>query len=143
MHRHFNREDRIAPGALLRAGLSKADIARQIGFNRSSISQELARNPKPRGGYHALNADCQASKRRQGSKVPYRKIDTGLGLMIESKLNPLVSPEVVAHAWVLTTKRYTTRSIVRDETCYQICHSVAASAGAMALKEPISKSGLD
>lgn len=98
MHRHFNREDRIALGALLRAGLSKADIARQLGFNRSSIGRELARNPKPRGGYHALNADCQANRRRQVSKISHRKIDAALGLMIESKLNPLVSPEVVAHA---------------------------------------------
>jgi IS30 family transposase len=98
MHRHFNREDRIALGALLRAGLSRAEIGRQLGFNRSSISRELGRNQKPRGGYHALNADIQASKRRQRSKVSDRKIDTSLGLVIENKLNPLTSPEVVAHA---------------------------------------------
>jgi IS30 family transposase len=97
MHRHINREDRIALGALLRAGLTQVEIGKQLGFHRSSISRELKRNPKPRGGYHALNANIQATKRRQGSKVSYRKIDTGLGLVIESKLNPLISPEVVAH----------------------------------------------
>lgn len=97
MHKHFNREDRIALGALKRAGLSEAAIGRQLGFNRSSIGRELKRNQKPRGGYHALNADIQASTRRQRSKRQYRIIDTALGLVIAEQLHPLVSPEVVAH----------------------------------------------
>jgi transposase, IS30 family len=97
MYRHFNREDRIALGALRRAGLSQAEIGRQLGFNRSSISRELKRNPKPKGGYHALNADIQAIKRRQQSKQSYRIIDTVLGLTIAKQLHPLVSPEVIAH----------------------------------------------
>lgn len=97
MHKHFNREDRIALGALKRAGLSQSAIGRQLGFNRSTIGRELERNQKPRGGYHALNADIQAQKRRQQSKQQYRIIDTALGLMIAKQLNPLVSPEVVGH----------------------------------------------
>lgn len=97
MHRHFNREDRIALGALKRAGLSKAEIGRQLNFNRSTIGRELKRNQKPRGGYHSLNADIQATARRQESKQPYRIIDTALGLVITKQLHPLVSPEVVAH----------------------------------------------
>lgn len=97
MHRHFNREDRIALGALKRAGLSQAAIGRQLGFNRSSIGRELERNPKPRGGYHALNADIQACTRRHRSKQLYRIIDTALGLIIAEQLHPLVSPEVVAY----------------------------------------------
>jgi transposase, IS30 family len=97
MHRHFNREDRIALGALKRAGLSQAEIGRQLGFNRSTIGRELKRNQKPRGGYHALNADIQSVTRRQQSKHQYRIIDTVLGLVITKQLHPLVSPEVVAH----------------------------------------------
>ncbi len=97
MHRHFNREDRIALGALRRAGLSQAEIGRQLGFNRSSISRELSRNPKPRGGYHALNADIQAKTRRLEAKQKYRKIDTVLGVVIARQLHPLVSPEVIAY----------------------------------------------
>jgi transposase, IS30 family len=97
MHRHFNREDRIALGALKRAGLSQAEIAKQLGFHRSTISRELKRNPKPRGGYHALNADIQSVIRRQQSKQRYRIIDTALGFVIAKQLHPLVSPEVVAH----------------------------------------------
>jgi IS30 family transposase len=97
MHRHFNREDRIALGALKRAGLTQSEIGKQLVFNRSSICRELKRNPKPRGGYHALNADVQATTRRQRAKRKYRKIDSSLGLVISSQLHPLVSPEVVAH----------------------------------------------
>lgn len=97
MHRHFNREDRIALGALKRAGLSQAAIGRQLGFDRSTIGRELKRNPKIRGGYHALNADIQARTRRQHSKQSYRIIDTALSLVIAKELHPLVSPEVVAH----------------------------------------------
>lgn len=97
MQRHFNREDRIALGALKRAGLSNAEIGRQLGFHRSSIGREWQRNQKPRGGYHALNADIQATKRRQQSKHRYRIIDSLLGLAIEKQLHPLVSPEVVAY----------------------------------------------
>lgn len=97
MHRHFNREDRIALGALRRAGLSQAEIGRQLGFHRSSVSRELKRNPKPRGGYHALNADVQATMRRHEAKRAYRKIDSALGAVIATQLQPLVAPEVVAH----------------------------------------------
>jgi transposase, IS30 family len=97
MHRHFNREDRIALGALKRAGLTQAEIGKQLGFHRSTISRELKRNPKPRGGYHALNADIQAVTRRHQSKHQYRIIDTALGLVLATQLHPLVSPEVVAH----------------------------------------------
>ncbi len=97
MHRHFNREDRIALGALKRAGVSNAEIGRQLGFNRSSIGREWKRNQKPQGGYHALNADIQAVIRRQQAKREYRIIDTTLGSAIEAQLHPLVSPEVVAY----------------------------------------------
>jgi len=99
MHKHLNRDDRISLGALKRAGLSQAEIARQLKVHRSTISRELKRNPKPKGGYHAINANKQAKERRQQSKVQYRKIDNNQILItgIESRLEPLVSPEVVAN----------------------------------------------
>jgi len=97
MQTHLKREDRIALGALRRAGLKQTAIAKQLGVHRSTISRELSRNKNKRGSYHALTADLQAKERRKQSKVQYRKIDTVLGTCIAKKLNPLVSPEVVAH----------------------------------------------
>lgn len=97
MHKHFNREDRIALGVLKRAGLSHAEIGRQLGFHRCTIGREWKRNQKPRSGYHAINADIQATTRRQQAKQQYRIIDTVLGLAIAKQLHPLVSPEVVAN----------------------------------------------
>lgn len=97
MHTHFNREDRIALGALIRAGLSQAEVGRQLGFHRSTIGRELTRNQKPRGGYHARSADVQARIRRRQSKLQYRKINSVLGTELAMKLHPLTSPEVVAH----------------------------------------------
>ena len=60
MNRYFNREDGIALGALSRARLSQSKIGKQLGFYCSTISRELPRNQKPKGGHHALNADTQA-----------------------------------------------------------------------------------
>ena len=97
MHRHLKREDRIALGALRRAGHNQSQIAAQLGVHRSTISRELKRNENKRGSYHALTAAIQANERRRQSKVAYRKIDTMLGTSIVQKLNPPVSPETLAH----------------------------------------------
>lgn len=97
MHKHLKRDDRIALGALRRAGHNQSQIAAQLGVHRSTISRELKRNKNKRGSYHSLTADSKAKERRKQSKVRYRKIDTVLGTCIAQKLNPLVSPETVAH----------------------------------------------
>lgn len=97
MHKQLNRDDRVALGALRRAGLNQSDIARELKVHRSTISRELQRNRKPGGGYHAANAAVQARTRRARSKCHCRSIDTALGARIAARLSPLVSPEVVAH----------------------------------------------
>lgn len=97
MHKHLNRDDRVALGALRRAGLSQSAIADQLGVHRSTICRELRRNKNTRGSYHAWNADVQAAKRRRVAKVRYRRIDHILGSRIAQKLDPLISPETVAH----------------------------------------------
>lgn len=99
MYSHINRDQRIALGALLRAGYSQAECARELGVSPGTVSRELRRNPKKDGRYHAGVAEVLARKRREESKRKYRKIenDPKLRKEIESLLHPLRSPEVIAH----------------------------------------------
>ena len=46
-HRHLTYSDRCQIYALLKRGISRADIARDIGVHRSTISRELRRNLQP------------------------------------------------------------------------------------------------
>lgn len=99
MYSHINRDQRIALGALLYAGLSQVSIARELGVHPSTISRELRRNPSASGGYHSLHAHVLTRQRRKRSKQKYRKIenDPVLKEEIEDQLHPLRSPEVIAH----------------------------------------------
>lgn len=99
MYKHINRDLRVALGALLYAGHSQAGAAQVLGVAPSTVSRELKRNSKEDGGYHSTHADILAKRRRKKSKQKYRKIenDPVLEREIKSRLNPLRSPEVVAH----------------------------------------------
>lgn len=97
MHHHIRRDQRVALAALIREGLSQRAIARHLAISPASVSRELKRNGD--GRYHATHADVMAKSRRRRSKVRYRKIENNahLARCIEQMLEPLVSPEVVAH----------------------------------------------
>ncbi|MEJ0053139.1 MAG: IS30 family transposase [bacterium] len=99
MHTHNTRDMRVSLGALLRAGVKKAGIARQLGVHRSTISRELKRNAKKNGRYHATHADVRAKARRMKSKEAGRLLANNQQLadLVEALLDPLVSPEVIAH----------------------------------------------
>lgn len=99
MYSHINRDLRIALGALLYAGHSQSSAARELGINPGTVSRELKRNGKTGGGYHSTHAHLLAIRRRKKSKQKYRLIenDPELARVIESRLHPLRSPEVVAH----------------------------------------------
>lgn len=98
MYAHINRDQRVALGALLRAGHSQAECAEELRVSPSTISRELRRNLK-NGQYHSRTAEVVARNRRERSKSAYRKIenDENLRDRIESRLHPLRSPEVLAH----------------------------------------------
>ena len=99
MYSHINRDQRVALGALLRAGHSQKEAARQIGVHPSSVCRELQRNCRRDGVYFFWWADADAGKRRKTSKQGCRKIDNDpvLRKRIEASLHPLRSPEVIAH----------------------------------------------
>jgi IS30 family transposase len=98
MYSHLTQEDRISLSALLRAGLSQAGAARQLGKDPSAISRELGRNSKENGSYHAIHATKLSRERRKISKFDSRKIENNPKLIkkIESILDPLTSPEAVS-----------------------------------------------
>jgi IS30 family transposase len=99
MHTHLNRERRTALAALHHAGHTNADIARELGIHRSTVGRELKKNTRARGTYHAWHADVLARKRRQESKKDARLLENNQHLagLVEALLDPLVSPEVIAH----------------------------------------------
>lgn len=99
MYHHLDRNKRVALAALLRAGYSQRSAARELGINQSSVSRELKRSPEEDGTYYAVHADALTRERRRQSKRVYRKIenDEQLARVIEARLHPLVSPEVIAH----------------------------------------------
>lgn len=98
MYRHISTDDRAVIASMLRRGYTKAEIARTTGFHRCSIGREVNRNDTP-SGYRAWPARHRATVRRKEAKKRYRIIETNevLASRIERLLEPLVSPEVVAH----------------------------------------------
>lgn len=57
-------EHRVAIAHLLKAGLSKDKIAKQLGYHRSTVFREIARN-KTKLGYLPFFAELKISKRRK------------------------------------------------------------------------------
>lgn len=99
MYTHITRDNRIVISDGLRRSESYAIIGSRIGKDKSAVFYEIKRNADHDGVYDARRADARAQKRRKESKYPARKIENNhtLAAFIESKLEPLISPEVVAH----------------------------------------------
>lgn len=99
MHTHINRDDRIVIADGLRRQESLSFIASRIRKDKGSISREIRRNKNSYGEYFVSSANRLARERRKNSKQRYRLIEnnTELSRLIEKKLEPLISPEVIAH----------------------------------------------
>ncbi len=86
---HLTQEDRVVLGALLRAGHTQAEIARQLNKHRSTIGRELTRNRSPnKSGYHTAQARLLATERRRVVNQRCRKLSFNKQLQhtIEHKL---------------------------------------------------------
>jgi IS30 family transposase len=84
-YRHLTYDKRCQIYALLKSGCAKAEIARQIGVHRSTITNELKRNTG-RKGYRYKQAQEKASGRRAAASGAPRKMKPGLVHEIEEKL---------------------------------------------------------
>src|SRR6185369_11794535 len=68
-YQQLNAEERSALAALRTLGLSRAEIARQLGRHRSTVGRELKRNAAPYdGGYRSARAHQRAHARRYRSR---------------------------------------------------------------------------
>jgi len=99
MHTHISRDDRIVIADGLRRQETLSFIASRIHKDKGSISREIKRNSREGGEYYVPSANRLARERRQNSKQKYRLIENNsqLSKTIEEKLEPLISPEVIAH----------------------------------------------
>ena len=66
-YHHLSREERYQISALLKEGLTQAQIALNLGRSKSTISRELGRNTGLRG-YRPKQADHLATVRSEGSR---------------------------------------------------------------------------
>jgi len=93
---HLTYEQRCQIYALLQSAHSQADIARQLGVTRSTVSRELARNAGARG-YRFKQAHATAARRRQQASNRPRKMTPYVVALIERIMTQQQwSPEQIA-----------------------------------------------
>jgi IS30 family transposase len=99
MYKHFNLKDRFTLATLIEQGYEQWEVAEVLGRDPATITRELIRNSRADGIYEAKHAQMLSKIRRRRSKIGSRKIenDVGLARRLESRLHPLISPEVIAH----------------------------------------------
>jgi len=95
-YRQLNAEERSALAALRTLGLSRAEIARQLGRHRSTVGRELQRNCAPYdGGYRSRRAHQRAHARRCRSRRN-SQFNGEDWMRVERLLREQWSPEQVA-----------------------------------------------
>lgn len=95
--RHMNKDDRNQIEILLRRGYKQYEIAKVLGFHKSSISREVGRIQE-RDTYSASHSDNHAYIRRLKSKYQGMKIQSNdeLRIRIIDALGDYQSPEAIS-----------------------------------------------
>ncbi len=93
-------EERTQISLLRSQDVKPAEIARQLGRSKSTISRELGRNRSAGKPYVAAAAQQLATRRRTAAKKGRRKLgpmlDSPLGRFVRSELRRALSPEQIA-----------------------------------------------
>src|ERR1043165_247323 len=113
----ITREDRIVINHLLRTGVSKAKIAEQLSFHRSTIYREVKRHSNRLGYMPFLMKRKLAESRKRGLKLDSNK---QLRNYIFKKLQLTWSPEQIAGRLKLENNG---KSIICHETIYSYLYS--------------------
>ena len=97
---HFTPEERECLYVLIKLNKKPAEIAREIGKDRSSVSRELQRNRNKKGEYCPWGAYSKYRCRRRRCIRHYR-IQKGTPLydFIRNALKQFWSPEIIAAKW--------------------------------------------
>jgi IS30 family transposase len=88
-------EERVEIDRGLHARLSKAEIARRIGRDRSVVTREVHRNSLPDGDYHALVAHARAAEKACRPKA-FKLKNNPLCKAIEAWMDDGWSPKLIA-----------------------------------------------
>ena len=98
MHKQLTKETRIALAALLRVEHTPKECARELGFNKSSITREIALNRDDDKVYRGASAHKAYLLRRKGAKRTSRKIGNSKKMQkhIKKRLAKRDSPEQIA-----------------------------------------------
>ena len=91
----LNRAERVEIMRGLDAGLTQAEIGRQLGRHPSVVSKEIARNRSGDGDYHALMANARAGREARRPKA-FRLKDPRLCAAIEAGMDDGWSPRLIA-----------------------------------------------
>jgi len=121
---HLTREQRYEIQTFLKMGVKPAEIARQIGKDRSVISREINRNSDLNGRYRACYADDMANIRKERLSRP-RKLTPRIEAYISEKIrSEQWSPEQIkGHADVNGIP------MVSHETIYKITRTDKKNGG--------------
>jgi len=117
MFQQFTKKTRIELGALLRAKISPKKCGEELGFDKSSITREIALNSDDDGVYRGASAHKKYLERRKKAKQKSKKIENNKKLQkhIKKRLKERDSPEQIAGRLKQQKKKIT----VCHETVYQ------------------------
>lgn len=137
-YRQLNAQERSVLAALRTMGLTKAEIARELGRHRSTIGRELHRNRAPYdGGYRSARAHQRAHARRYRSRrnsqfgpAEFERVDE----LLQEKWSPeqiggyllRIRELAISHE---TIYRYVWRDWKKGGSLHTICEALANSAG--------------
>jgi len=96
--RYLSEDERITIADLQREGVCPAQIARELGRARSTVTRELARNRQPGGRYRPHAAQAMAEARRPRPRPGKVAASGELREAIEGMLRLRWSPEQIAAA---------------------------------------------
>ncbi len=113
-HHHLTSSERVEIYKLFtQEKCSKAEIARRLGRDRSSISRELRRNVTEEGWYLPDTAQKKAKERRQNAKEKFQKVSEETLKEIRRGLQSYHSPKQI-----VGRRKREAKETVSHETIY-------------------------